>query len=137
MHARYAQSSALAVAGGFIVVASQAFAADVTAWLAFGVGVGALVLAFIPVLAGARRWILGLDATIAILAVWTIIASLVFSGGAVRWLSFAEALGLVGLAAIGLTVDHIRLVTEARTRVPARDSTEAGVSANRPSAVAA
>ncbi|MGH9094545.1 MAG: hypothetical protein ACRDXE_05235 [Acidimicrobiales bacterium] len=131
------QSSVLAVAGGFIVVASQAFATDVTAWLAFAIGVGAVVVAFVPVLAGARRWILALDVATTILAVWTIIASLVFSGGAVQWLSFAEGLGLVGLAALGLTVDHLRLATVARASAPATDATDAGISATRPSAVAA
>lgn len=135
MHARFAQSSVLALAGGFVVVASQAFTSGVTAWLAFSLGVAALVLATVPAIFGARRLVLGLDATTALLGAWTVVASLVFTGDVVRWLSFAEGAGFVALAFAGLAIDHIQL---SRTNRLASVRTDAPVvSVERPTAVAA
>ncbi len=114
MHARFVQSSVLALAGGFVVVASQAFTSGTTAWLAFAIGVAALVLATAPALARTRDRTLALDAVTGILAVWTIVASLVFSGTLVTWLSFAEGAGFVLLALAGLTLDHVALSHGAR-----------------------
>jgi hypothetical protein len=45
---------------------------------------------------------------VAIVSVWTIIASVVFHGTTVRWLSTAEALGLVALALAGLAYNEVR-----------------------------
>ncbi len=135
MHARFVQSSLLALAGGFVVVASQAFTAGVTAWIAFALGIGAIVAAAVPSVFGARRWVLALDAVTGVLGAWTVVASLVFSGGVVRWLSFAEGAGFVALALAGSTVDHVLLARSAR-RSPARDA-EVATSVERPTAIAA
>lgn len=135
MHARFAQSTVLALAGGFLVVASQSFTSGVTAWLAFAIGVAAVVLAAMPAAFGARRWVLGLDATTAILGAWTIVASLVFSGGLVRWLSFAEGAGFVALAVAGLTIDHVRQSRQGLVSARPADTIVAPV--ERPTAVAA
>src|SRR6266536_1271675 len=48
-----------------------------------------------------------LDGVLGALGIWTIVASQIFTGSAVMWLSFAEALGFVGLAFIGLTVHEV------------------------------
>jgi hypothetical protein len=135
MHARFAQSSLLALAGGFLVVASQSFTSGVTAWLAFAIGILAVVLAAVPALFGARRWVLGLDAATGVLGAWTIVASLVFSGGAVRWLSFAEGAGFVALALAGLVVDHVSLSQRAGVVASRRDATVTNV--ERPTTIAA
>jgi hypothetical protein len=42
-----------------------------------------------------------------VLGIWTIVASLIFAGPTVLWLSFAEALGFVALGFIGLTVHEV------------------------------
>jgi hypothetical protein len=115
MHTRFAQSSLLAMAGGFIIVASEAFSTGTTAWLAFAVGIFAIVLATVPALFGARDLSLGLDGVTAVLGAWTIVASLVFNGTASQWLSFAEGAGFVTLALAGLTIDHVRLAHRTAT----------------------
>ncbi len=89
MHARYVTSVLAGVAGGFVVVASQAFVPGTAAWLAFAIGVGFLVTTAIPGLFGDRGYVgLALDGVGAVLAIWTIVASLVFNGNVVKWLSF-------------------------------------------------
>jgi len=105
-----------------VVVASQVFATGTTAWLAFALGVAMVVGATIPALFGERRIVgLALDGVGALLGVWTIIASLVFSNQTVKWLSFSEALGFVALAIGGLILNQVRLTrrSTAATPVPA------------------
>jgi uncharacterized membrane protein len=148
MHARYITSVLAGLAGGFVVVASQAFASGTTAWLAFALGVGMVVLAPVPVLFGERKVTgLALDGLSAVFGAWTIVASLIFTGDTVRWLSFSEAAGFVALAVAGLTLNQVRLARQAHvaTTVPATTllATTApatlpqGAESVRPAAVAA
>jgi hypothetical protein len=139
MHARYATSVIGGLAGGFVVAASLAFTTGTTAWLAFGVGAGLLVLAATPVLFGERDLrAIALDVAGAALAAWTVVASLVFAGQTVKWLSFAEGAAFVLLAVGGLTLDHVRLAHGARaaSKVQVAVTNEA-VEPSRPTAVAA
>jgi hypothetical protein len=132
MHARFAQSALLTVAGGFVLVASQVFAITTAAWIAFAFGALALVLSAVPLLAGVRGRELALDATTAVLAAWTIVASLVFAGSTVRWLSFGEGAALAGLGLIGLAVDHIQLAHRATVAVPSSAETVTAVDRRAP-----
>jgi hypothetical protein len=45
----------------------------------------------------------------ALLAAWTVIASVVFNGSTLTWLSFGDALGFVGLAIIGLCAHELSM----------------------------
>ena len=109
MSQRFITNVALAIAGAVVVVASQAFTSSVTGWLTFGVGLGALAL-----LAVVRREGMGepvsrlLDAGIGLLAIWSVIASVVYDGRLLTWLSFGEGAALVALAAAGLVVHEVR-----------------------------
>jgi hypothetical protein len=101
-----ANNIALALAGGFIVAASQAFRSGVTGWVAFAVGVGVLAAFGAAQLDGSRGSTQrALDGGAAVLAIWTIAASVVFTGMTLTWLSLAEALGFVVFALAGL-VSH-------------------------------
>ena len=119
MYARYVTSLVGGLFGGFVIVASQAFASGTTAWLAFAFGVGLLILAPLPALWGDRA-IVGsaLDVVSGLLAIWTIVASLVFSGDVVKWLSFGEGAGFVLLAVGGLTLNEVRLAHRAHVVRP-------------------
>jgi hypothetical protein len=124
MHVRFVASVLEALAGGFVVVASQAFAAGTTAWLAFALGVALLVLAAVPVVFKDRKVLgLSLDGLTAVLGAWTVVASLVFSGATVTWLSFAEGLGFVGLALTGLTLNQWRLTRSVTTSLQVAPAT--------------
>ncbi len=119
MHARYVTSLLAGLAGGFVVVASQVFVPGTAAWIAFGIGVGILLAAGIPALFGDRGIVgLALDGVGGILAIWTIVASLVFSGNDVKWLSFAEGAGFVALAVAGLTLNQVRLARRRSVAAP-------------------
>jgi hypothetical protein len=108
MRTRFASNILLGLAAGFVVVASQAFSATVTGWITFGVALGVLGLVGLTQLArggGVARWVL--DAVTAVLATWTVVASVVFDGTALTWLSFAEGVGLVVLAVAGLIAHEV------------------------------
>lgn len=120
MHARYVTSLLSGVLGGFVLVASQVFVPGDAAWLAFAIAIGLLVMAPIPLLFGDRGYAgLGLDGLAAILAIWTIVASLVFTGETVKWLSFSEGGAFVVLAIGGLTLNQVRLALRIRHAAPA------------------
>jgi hypothetical protein len=119
MYTRYVSSVISGLLGGIVVVASQAFLSGTTAWLAFALGVGLLILAPLPALFGDRGIVgLAVDGVSALLAIWTIIASLVFSGDVVKWLSFGEGAGFVLLAVGGLTLNEVRLARRAHVASP-------------------
>ncbi len=108
MSTRFITGAALVLGGGFLVAASLAFAPAVTAWLGFGIAVGALV-ALGAVQLDRSRGVAqrALDGVTGALAVLTLIFSLVFTGGAVQWLMFAFALGFAGLGYIGLALNEV------------------------------
>src|SRR5262249_48019820 len=108
MSQRFISNVALAAAGAVVVVSTQAFASSTTGWVTFGVRLGALALLAIANRHRAERieWIL--DAEIALLALWSAVASVVYSGSTLKWLSFAEGIAFVGLGVAGLIVHEVR-----------------------------
>ena len=108
MSQRFISSLALALAGAVVVVSSQAFSSNVTGWVTFGVSLGALAL-----LAVVERDRMGdraqmlLDAGIGLLAIWSVIASVVYNGRTLTWLSLAEGLVYVALAVAGLGLHEV------------------------------
>ncbi len=108
MSIRYISNLVLAVAAGFLVVATQAFALPVVQWLVFAIAAGATVLS-IATLVTDKTIVQRVISLIAgVVGGWTIVASLVFGLSAVMWLGFAGALALAGLAIIGLTTHELR-----------------------------
>lgn len=131
MHARFLTALVLGPVGAFLVVASQVFASATTAWIAFGIGIGALVFATVPALFGDRSsYGLTLDVFLGLLAAWTIVASLVYTGSTLTWLALGEGAAFVAVSAAGLVLNEVRW---SRT-VPA--TTTATTSLPRPSAAA-
>jgi type IV secretory pathway VirB2 component (pilin) len=109
MSERFISNVALAIAGAALVVASQAFSSSVTGWLTFGVSLGALAVLAVVQRDRARGQLRRmLDVVTGALAVWAAVASVVYTGRTLTWLSFAEALGFVGLGIIGLVAHELR-----------------------------
>jgi hypothetical protein len=105
---RYLSNLALAVIAAFVVVASQAFSSSVFTWLAFGGGVAIVAIALG---AGALDRVSvhrALSAVIAVIGVWTIVSSRVFSASTVVWLGFSAAAAVAALAVIGLTLHELQ-----------------------------
>ena len=108
MSLRFMTNLLLLCAGAFVVVCSQAFGAGVTGWITFGVALGLLGMLGLAQF-GRGRGITqhGLDVLTGALAIWTVIASVVFGGATVIWLSFAEGIGFAALAAAGLMLHEL------------------------------
>src|SRR5580692_6484363 len=106
---RFMLDSLYVVAGAFLTVIALAWSAGTAGWTAFGVSTGvAVVAAASAVLAkkSSHRYGHGL------IALWSLIAALAFSGPALTWLVFADAiaigvLGLADLAAHEATEERI------------------------------
>jgi hypothetical protein len=108
MSTRFFTNALITLLAGFVVVASVAFTPAVTVWLALALGVAVLVISAAAQTDRSRGLVQRvLDGGFGVLAVVTIVFSLVFSGGPVRWLSFAEALGFIGLAYSGLAINEV------------------------------
>jgi hypothetical protein len=124
LRARFTIMLALGLAGGFLVVESYAFSEGTGRWIAFGLGIAATVAAgalLAPYAADPdRRQLIalprsglrlavwqGIAAVCATIGVWQIVESLVFSNTTVRWLTFANGLGFVAMAVIGLVLHEL------------------------------
>ena len=109
MSQRFISNVALAIAGAVVVVSSQALSSSLTGWVTFGVSLGALALLAVVQRDRARGRIQsGLDAGTGVLALWSAVASVVYTGSTLTWLSLAEGIGFVGLAAAGLVAHELR-----------------------------
>jgi hypothetical protein len=108
MSQRFISSVALAIAGAVVVVASQAFSSSLTGWLTFGVSLGALALLAVVQRDRARgRLQRMLDVATGALALWSAVASVVYTGTTLTWLSFGEAIGFVALGVAGLVAHEL------------------------------
>lgn len=123
MSLRFVTNVTLMLAGGLIVVCSQAFSAGIAGWIAFGIGLGILAMVGGVQLDRSRGWLQhGLDGVAGLLAIWTVIAAVVFSGSPLAWLVFAEGLGFVGLALVGLVAHELSTERVVHSLAPAERS---------------
>jgi hypothetical protein len=105
---RFISNLALGLAGAVVVVSSQAFSSNVTGWVTFGVSLGALAL--LAVVERERigdRAQMALDGGVGLLAIWSVVASVIYNGRTLTWLSLAEGLGYVALAVAGLGLHEV------------------------------
>ena len=109
---RFMLDGLFVVAGGFLTVAAMAWSAGTAGWTAFGVSTGiAVIAAASAVLAKKTGHRLG-HGVIVLAGLWSLVAALAFSGPALTWLVFADAiavgvLGLADLAAHEATTERI------------------------------
>ena len=122
LSSRFLFDSLFLVAGAFLTVASMAWAAGTAGWTAFGVSAGVTVLALASAVAakkGSRRLGHGL---LGLVALWSLVAALAFSGTALTWLVFADAIAVGVLALADLAVHEAtteRIVHSLEVRDPA------------------
>jgi hypothetical protein len=108
MSTHYITCAPTAVLAGFLLVVSQTFAPNTLQWVATGVAVAAIAIAVLAQLDRARGGVQRtLDVATVVDGVLLIVFALEASGTAVEWLTFAFALGLVGLAFTGLTLHEV------------------------------
>jgi hypothetical protein len=124
LSSRFLLDSLFVVAGAFLTVASMAWAAGTAGWTAFGVSAGITVLAAASaVLAKKTSRRLG-HGLIGLVALWSLIAALAFSGTALTWLVFADAIALGVLALVDLAAHEAtteRIVHQLEVHDPAQE----------------
>lgn len=104
---RFALDGATLLGGAFLVVSAMAFSAPVAGWLGFGVSTAALVGALVSVAATRKNSVRVGHGALAAVALWSLIAALVFSGPVLTWLVFADAAALVAVAIADLTMHEV------------------------------
>jgi hypothetical protein len=106
MSYRYLSYLGIALVAGFIVVATQAFATGTVTWLAFAAGV-LFTLGGLAMMSRPGRPFRATAAATSVLGALIVIEALLSSGTTMIWLSFAGALGVLGLAIAGLSLHEL------------------------------
>jgi asparagine N-glycosylation enzyme membrane subunit Stt3 len=91
------------IAGAFLTVAAMAWSAGTAGWTAFGVSAGVAVIAAASAVLAKRSSHRFGHGLIALVAVWSLIAALIFSGSLLTWFVFADAIAVGVLALADLT----------------------------------
>ncbi|MBE7186728.1 hypothetical protein [Jatrophihabitans endophyticus] len=107
MSTRYALSTASLLAGIVLLVTSRVFTGGTLEWTAFGLGTGVLVLAVAGLVLGTERRHLAGFGVLAAVSVWTLVSALVFTGGTLGWIAFADAVAIATIALGALTIHEV------------------------------
>jgi len=100
LSSRFLFDSLFVVAGASLTVTSMAWAANTAGWTAFGVSAGVAVLAALSIALTRKNSQRVGHGLLGLVGVWSVVASLVFSGSLLTWFIFADAIavGVVALA---------------------------------------
>ena len=124
LSSRFILDSLFVVAGAFLTVASMAWASGTAGWTAFGVSAGVTVLAAASAARTQKTSQRVGHGLLSVVALWSLIAAVAFSGTALTWLVFADAIAVGVLALVDLAVHEAtteRIVHSLEVRDPARD----------------
>ena len=101
-HMRYwAMTFAVAIGGAFVAIERFAFAPSTGVWIAFAVAAAAVALSLAAALVALLRdnhVFSGVSALSALVAAWTVIATLVFTTPTALWLAFGGGIVLLALS---------------------------------------
>jgi hypothetical protein len=123
LSSRFLLDSLFVVAGAFLTVAAMAWSPGTAGWTAFGVSTGITVIAAVSAALakkGSHRLGHGL---IGVTGLWSLVAALAFSGTALTWLVFADAIAVGALALADLAAHEAtteRIVHQLEVRDVAR-----------------
>src|SRR6201995_1044108 len=103
LSSRFILDNLFLLAAAFLVVGAMTWSAGVAGWIAFGVSAGITVIAGVSaVLTDNNARNLG-HGLVALVALWSLVAALAFTGTLLTWLVFADALAVGVLALADLT----------------------------------
>ena len=122
LSSRFLLDSLFVVAAGFLTVASMAWSSGRAGWTAFGVSAGVTVLAMVSAALSRGNSRRAGHSLLALVAIWSLIAAVAFTGSALTWLVFADAIALGVFALADLTVHEAtteRIVHSLEVREPA------------------
>lgn len=123
---RFAADVLTLIGAAFLVVVAMTYSAGVAGWLSFAVSIGILLVcaaAMADRSPGSRL----IHGAAIVVAGWSIVAALVFSGTVLSWLVFGNALLLGALALIDLVVHEVtteRVVHELDVRATEKPERE-------------
>ena len=99
----------LAVAGGFVLLSTFAFADGASEAIAFGVSIATLLASVVTAAKAPSSAARTLTASIGLVSAWTILVLLgIFSGATQSWLIFAGGATVAGAALIASGADDVR-----------------------------
>lgn len=104
---RFALDILFAIGAAFLAVAAMSFTAPMAGWVAFGVSTGFVVTGAASMTLARRTGQRFGHAAVAVAGLWSLIAALVFSGAALTWLVFANAIALGVVAIADLTAHEV------------------------------
>ena len=127
---RFALDTTTVVAGSFLVVSAMAFSAPVAGWIGFGVSTLLLLAALASAITTHKNSVRIGHSALAVVALWSLIAALVFSGPVLTWLVFADGIALVVVALADLIAHESLTERVVHTlEVRSMDTTPAGTMA--------
>jgi hypothetical protein len=107
MGSRFGLNLFAVLAAGFLAVVSRTFGQTPLEWTAFGLSAAVVVAAVAGLVLAARGRGSAGYATLAVVGGWSLVAALVFTGSALSWLVFADALAVGVVALAGLTAHEV------------------------------
>lgn len=111
------------IGAAFLVVAAMTYSAGIARWLSFAVSIGIVLICAAAAVTDRSRGARPIHSAIIVVALWSIVAALVFSGTVLTWLVFANALLLGALALVDLIAHEVtteRVVHELDVRAGER-----------------
>jgi hypothetical protein len=122
---RFLLDGLFVVAAAFLTVASMAWSVGPAGWTAFGVSTGIALLAAASAAVSKKTSQRVGHGLLGLVALWSLVAALAFSGTALTWLVFADAIAVGVLALADLAVHEAtteRIVHSLEVRDPAPNS---------------
>ena len=100
---RFMLDNLFLLAAAVLVVASMAWSSTTAGWTAFGVSTGIAVIAAASAAVSKRNAVKIGHGLVGLMALWSLVAALAFSGTVLTWLVFADAIAVGVLALADLT----------------------------------
>ncbi len=104
---RFALDNLFVLGAVFLAVSAMAFSATMAGWLAFGVSTGIAVVAAASMAAAHRTGQRIGHGAVGLVALWSLIAALIFTGNVLTWLVLADAITLGVVALADLTAHEV------------------------------
>lgn len=104
---RFSLDTLAVIGGGFLAVSAMSFSAATAGWVGFGVSTLFALAAAVGAVAARSGSARFGHSALAVVALWSLVAALSFTGGALTWLVFADALALAAVALIDLTAHEV------------------------------
>ncbi|MCD2195452.1 hypothetical protein LQ327_18945 [Actinomycetospora endophytica] len=104
---RFAIDTTALIAGAFLSTAVFAFAAPVSTWIAFGIFIGLIALGGLGVILDHHATGYLTHGLLAAVGIWSLVATLVFTGATLSWLIVAGAVAAVVLGVADLVAHEV------------------------------